>query len=77
MASSKEEKQLTAPALRAVLTSIESRVLRAIERQTAALLTVAAQVAIASASSRGQDLTPVLAKAIVSASFAEFLKPGT
>ena len=75
MASSKEEKQLTAPALRAVLTSIESRVLYAIERQTATLLTVAAQVAMASASSRGQGLTPVLAKGLVTASFAEFLKP--
>ena len=75
MASSKEVKQLTAPALRAVLTTIESRVLHAIERQTAAILTVAAQIAMASASSRGQDLTPVLAKAIVTASFKEFLKP--
>jgi len=75
MPSSKEEKQLTAPALRAVLTSIESRVLHAIERQTAALLTVAAQIAMASAASRGHELTPVLAKGLVTASFAEFLKP--
>ena len=75
MAGAKVEKQLTAPALRAVLTSIESRILYAIERQTAALLTIAAQVAMASAASRGQELTPGLAKALVSASYAEFLKP--
>ena len=75
MASPKEGKQLTASALRAVLTTIESRSLHAMDRHTAALLTVAAQVAMASAASREQELSPVLAKAIVSATFAEFLKP--
>ena len=75
MASSKEAKQLTAAALRSVFSTIETRVRYALDRQTAALLTVAAHIAMASASSRDQDLTPVLAKAMVSATFAEFLKP--
>jgi hypothetical protein len=74
MASPKETKPLTAPALRAVLTSIETRILHALERQNAALLTVAAHIAMSSASSRDQDLTPGLAKAIVTATFKEFLK---
>jgi hypothetical protein len=75
MASPKETKPLTAPALRVVLTTIETRLPHAFERQNAALLTVAAHIAMSSASSREQDLTSGLAKAIVTATFKEFLKP--
>ena len=75
MASQKETQPLTALALRSVLTTIETRILHALERQIAALLTVAAHIAMSSASSREQDPTPVLAKAIVTATFKEFLKP--
>jgi hypothetical protein len=75
MVSPTETKPLTAAALRAVLTSIETRILHALERQNAALLTVAAHIAMSRASSPDQDLTPELAKAIVTATFKEFLKP--
>jgi len=71
----RKTKPLTAPALRAVLTTIETRILYALERQNAALLTIAAHIAMSSASSREQDLTPVLTKAIVTATFEKLLKP--
>jgi hypothetical protein len=70
-----ETQPLNATALKSILTGTESRIVGALERQTAALLTVAEAITLAVAATRGENLTPVLAKAMISGIFKEFLNP--
>jgi hypothetical protein len=70
-----EMNPLNATALKSILMDSESRIVGALQRQTAALLTVAEAISLASAKEQGENLTPVLAKAMISGIFNEFLKP--
>ena len=71
-----ETNALNATALKSILMDTEGRIVAALQRQTAALLTVAEAITLAAAASRGESvLTPVLAKAMISGIFNEFLKP--
>jgi hypothetical protein len=70
-----ETNPLNATALKSILMGTESKIAGALERQTAALLTVAEAITLASATSRGEVLTPALARVTIVSIFKEFLKP--
>jgi hypothetical protein len=75
MANAVSDNPLNANAFGSILRSSEANIVGALQRQTAALLTVAEAITLAAAASRGEAvLTPALAKAMISGIFNEFLK---
>jgi ABC-type uncharacterized transport system ATPase component len=70
-----EANPLNATALKSILRETDTKIAAALERQTAALLTVAEAITLAAAKGERENLTLDLAKRMISTIFTEFLKP--